>query len=303
MRTPSSRLACAVVASVLASCSGGGGAGQGGGGGLPFAARLQLDASAEPLRSDFQWAADRLAALVTGPEAGLGPESTDACGEGTSAVPITTGPGYLAIVARIEPIDGQGNIIALSGPCIVRRSDGLPIGGVVRIDAADLAALQGAGTVRAVILHEMLHVLGFGSLWDKMPGGSLLGQSGEADLFFSGGRSRAAFRDRDGGAAYSGTPVPVDSTGGTGTRGGHWRPNVFGGELMVPSVFSPDAPLSRTTLESLADLGWHVNAGLADPFTIASGSAGIPAAVGALESAGMGFDLSGDVLPGAPRVR
>jgi hypothetical protein len=146
----------------------------------------------------------------------------------------------------------------------------------------------------------MLHVLGFGTLWAGGPPGDLVGSPGGSDPFFSGVEGRAAFRDFNGGAAYGGTPVPVDGTGATGTRNGHWRASVFAAELMTPSVSGPTAPVSRTTLESLADLGWQVNGSLADPFEIASVLA---SPLSAPEPALDPVDLAGDLLAFAPLRR
>src|SRR4051794_6205534 len=51
------------------------------------------------------------------------------------------------------------------------------------------------------------------------------------------------------------TPVPVENTGGPGTRDSHWREAVFGNELMTGFVGPAGNPLSRTTVGSLQDLG------------------------------------------------
>ena len=65
------------------------------------------------------------------------------------------------------------------------------------------------------------------------------------------------------------TSVPVDNTGGAGTRDAHWRESIFTSELMTGYV-GPGAhlPLSRLTVASLADLGYQVNMEAADPFQI-----------------------------------
>jgi len=262
-----------------------------------FAVQLQyLQSSTEQAYSaDFQWAADRLATLIQGPVPGMHlDEQTDAdCGN----THITSETGELLVLASVEPMDGASGTLALSGPCIVRTSDGLPVLGIIRIDSADAPLLSASGMLRMVILHEMFHVLGFGSLWGPRSehGFEVISGAGGSDPFFTGAQARASFRDFNGGSSYQGTPVPVENAGGTASRDHHWRTSVFQDELMVAVMGSSPPPLSRTTLESLADLGWEVNAGATavDPsYTIAT--AGSNALRSASEAV---IDLGSDVLP------
>ena len=67
--------------------------------------------------------------------------------------------------ASVEPIDGVGGILGSAGPCLIRTTGGLTLYGVMRLDSADVTTLEVAGTFDEVILHEMGHVLGIGSLW------------------------------------------------------------------------------------------------------------------------------------------
>jgi hypothetical protein len=60
--------------------------------------------------------------------------------------------------------------------------------------------------------------------------------------------------------------VPVENTGGLGTRNGHWRETTFGNELMTGFLNSGKNPLSRLTIASLRDLGYIVNLSVADPY-------------------------------------
>jgi hypothetical protein len=236
-----------------------------------FGIQLQLQPGAEAYRADFQWAADRLAKAVIGPVPGLPDDPLHPTTCGSLVVPTTL--GSLVIAGSVEAIDGTRGTLALSSPCAVRTSDGLPVAGVVRIDSADILTLQAQGMLQAVILHEMLHVLGFGTLWPApspgRPGFNLLGSNQDgADLYFQGAESRAALRDFNGGSAYAGTPVPVESGLGVASRGSHWRESVFGVELMTPSISVTSSPLSRTTLESMVDLGYQVDPEQAEPFTL-----------------------------------
>ena len=86
-------------------------------------------------------------------------------------------------------------------------------------------------------LHEIGHVLGFGTLWDRF--GYLQDPASGAasrppDTHFRGELAIAAF-DRAGGASFPGAKVPVenDTTRYPGAEDSHWRESVFGDELMT----------------------------------------------------------------------
>ncbi|MDH5235040.1 MAG: Ig-like domain-containing protein [Gemmatimonadota bacterium] len=187
-----------------------------------------------------------------------------------------SGPGMnetvedLAIIVLLAPIDGQGGILGSAGPCILRGgSTGLTALGVMRFDAADLPALEANGSFNTVILHEMGHVLGIGTLWSRT--GLLLNpslpSSPGVDTRFTGVNSVAGF-DAIGGTTYTlGGKVPVEnSQGGAGTRDSHWRESVLQNELMTGFLGSGVTPLSMLTVRSLQDIGYTVNTGAADPF-------------------------------------
>jgi hypothetical protein len=144
-------------------------------------------------------------------------------------------------------------------------------------DVADIANLESNGLLEAVILHEMGHVLGIGTLWNLR--GLLvnpsLPESTGVDTHFSGANAIAAF-NTIGGANYSGQKVPVEnSQGGSGTRDAHWRDNLFFNELMTGFVNSGSNPLSIVTIRSLEDLGYGVNAGAADSYFLPLGGAAL----------------------------
>ena len=87
-------------------------------------------------------------------------------------------------------IDGPGLILGQAGPCYFRGSGSFPnliSIGIMTFDTFDLAALSAQGELNDVILHEMGHVLGFGTLWSNF---SLLNLSATQ---FSGANGLAAF--------------------------------------------------------------------------------------------------------------
>ncbi len=196
----------------------------------------------------------------------------------------------LIVVVSLREIDGPGGVLAGAQPCGVRAESMLPFLGVVQVDADDLDLLN-ADDQRELILHEVGHVLGIGSLWERF--GLLqnpsLGGRGQQDTHFSGPLAIAAFDDAGGAGYTEGEKVPVENRAGPGSGDVHWRQSVLRTELMTPfaSIGRPD-PLSAITIQSLADLGYVVNVKLAEPYTLSSAAA---AAADELELLHLGADV------------
>ncbi len=163
------------------------------------------------------------------------------------------------IDAAIVPIDGPGGILGAAGQCLTRTGTALTAYGMMRFDEADVADLETAGVFDDVILHEMGHVLGLGGVSWLTKVSGLLGP----DPVYTGIVARGAWDAITGG---DGVSVPVANTGGLGTRGKHWREADLGDELMTGYLSGPTQPLSTVTIGSLADLGYGVDMGAADPF-------------------------------------
>ena len=111
----------------------------------------------------------------------------------------------------------------------------------------------------------MGHLLGIGTLWDVNR--SLLTGAGTSDPRFVGVRGVAEWSTLGGSAA-----VPVENTGGSGTADSHWRETTFGTELMTGYISPGSNPLSKLSIASLADLGYHVNRSVADAYSLPAGS-------------------------------
>ena len=174
------------------------------------------------------------------------------------------------IVVVFEEIDGPGGTLGSAGQCWIRSASGLPSYGRMRFDAADLERQEQIGQLEELVLHEMGHVLGIGSFsWEDF--GLLRDPSSEGetlDTHFAGPLAIAAF-DEAGGTGYGGAKVPVENTGGPGTWNGHWREAVMEAELMTGwSEEGRAEPLSAITIQSLADLGYAVDATQADPYRL-----------------------------------
>jgi hypothetical protein len=173
----------------------------------------------------------------------------------------------LRITAQGSEIDGPGQILGQAGPVFLRPGNAgaaafLPATGEMQFDSADLANMEADGTLNDVITHEMGHVIGIGTVWTKK---HLLKGATTSNPTFQGTNAM-----REYGILRSMTPlpVPVENTGGSGTRNSHWRDAVFKAELMTGFVNVGGNPMSRVTIASLQDLGYQVNMAAAQPYQL-----------------------------------
>ena len=164
------------------------------------------------------------------------------------------------------PIDGQSGILGQAAPTSFRQN-GIPASGFMEFDTADLARMELDGSLVDVIIHEMGHVLGIGTIWGR---GGLITPNCRttANPVYFGENAMREFATILGVA--NPLPVPVANTGAEGTRCGHWREGVFGHELMTGFVNSGPNPISRLTIGALEDLGYEVNYDAADDYTLPS---------------------------------
>ncbi len=199
-------------------------------------------------RAAFDAAAARWSRVITGDLPGV-------------TLPNGTFIDDVSIDASIVAIDGAGDILGQAGPVDVRVSpDGLPYTGVMQFDAADVGPMEASGIFQGVVMHEMGHVLGLGTLWAGLVTGV-----GGADPQYIGVN---AVREYNAIFGVTGTSVPVENTGGPGTRDSHWREATMRTELMT-GFAEPGGvamPLSRITVGSLQDIGYTVDYNGADLF-------------------------------------
>jgi hypothetical protein len=241
-------------------------------------------------RNAFVNAAAKWSTIITGDLTPIPANlSNPACGSNAPALNMTIDD--VLIFARIENIDGPGQVLGSAGPCYYRSlSPSLPIIGQMRFDSSDLPGLEASGQFNDVILHEMGHVLGIGirvtisgspALWaphlvDPSPVGAPT-TAPSLDTYFSGSAAIAAFDQMMPG--YAGAKVPVANVGGGGSINSHWRESVLGSELMTPNLNSAvPNPLSILTVMSLQDIGYTVNPAAADMQVMSSMQADAAAA-------------------------
>ena len=170
----------------------------------------------------------------------------------------------MRIDAEAAPIDGPGRILGRAGPLYLRPGSFIPATGVMSFDAADLERMEFDGSLVSVIVHEMAHVLGFGTIFPRL--GLIVGAGGD-DPLFTGSAALAEYARLLGPAARP-RGVPLANVGGPGTRDGHWREAVFANELLTGFLDPGANPISRMTIAAFEDLGYSVDYDRADPYRL-----------------------------------
>ncbi len=241
--------------------------------------------------------------LIAGPN-GQGNFNVSQCNASFTSVPgINEVVDDVLIYASVEPIDGVGQVLGSAGPCVVRTNGRQAVLGTMRFDSADLQNLASLGRLGDIITHEMLHVVGLGTMWND-PGVNLLTGANTSDTRVIGALAAAACANDLGGATACPGYVPAEdcedlapgTNCGAGTRNSHWKESTFRTELMTGFAGATNL-LSRMTIQGMADLGYGVNLLAADPYTVP------PALMGALRVAGdVHAELSGDIALPTPTL-
>lgn len=224
----------------------------------------------------------------------------DAAAQRWKSLVLSGAPPYQVVATDIDPtgtcpsmlgevVDGtvlyvkiqnlnNPNILGSTGLCVIRDAGFLPVQALMILNSTAVATLETNNLLAPVILHEMGHALGFGTLWSiTIPGlGSIeLIQGGGscsapvANPTFSGAAARAAFYGAVAtGTTFTSIPVPIENTSGCGTAYSHWRKSTFGPELLTGFLSAGQAtPLSAMSVQSLRDIGYVVNDTGADTYT------------------------------------
>jgi PKD repeat protein len=208
--------------------------------------------------------------------AGLTPvplvRSAGTCG-GASVPALDETVDDLVVYIEFGPIDGPEGILGSAGPCRIRGTL-QPLLGGMRFDTADLATLESRGQLGDVMLHELGHVLGIGTVWQLAGLAEDLTDPAPApinDSWFSGAFATSAFLAIGGDEYDDGPIVPIENDNvafSEGSLNRHWRESVFENELMSPAIGTGANPLSVVTSESLRDLGYEVTSSPADPYSL-----------------------------------
>lgn len=191
----------------------------------------------------------------------------------------------LTITVSLPEIDGVSGVLGSAGPNTATYYDDNPFGaptvalyytttGSMQFDVADVDSMIAGNSFYGVVLHEMAHVLGIGTLWTyntNLNGTDYpLYTTGSGQYF--GPNALAAWQSEFGqtGATY----VPVELGGGAGTANGHWNEvdNQGGLTGITSSLTGMDFAyelmtgwtdgtffLSEVTLGGLDDLGYVID--------------------------------------------
>ncbi|MDE0605167.1 MAG: Ig-like domain-containing protein [bacterium] len=245
----------------------------------------------------FRNAAEKWMAVLADTELPDMPVSADiptGCWDLTSDRRVDTVDDLLLVVS-VRHIDGSGGTLASAGSCRSRDDSLLPWMGMIEFDEADLNVIAENGGVEEVVRHEMAHTLGFNRFhWGRMDlianptlTWLLFGwlHSPGEDAHFTGPLARAAFNEAGGSSYTDGGKVPLENCLGSGSGDSHWRERywsdalhdsgcregevLLGGELMSPIyTLGQSSPLSRITLQALADMGYTVDLDEAETYSL-----------------------------------
>ncbi|SFI62632.1 leishmanolysin-related zinc metalloendopeptidase [Albimonas pacifica] len=258
-----------------------------------FQANLLASADTQPLTSEIVAAATQAKTTLDGLITGYATQTLGAFYDtyGLGGAPAL---GY-DFEFRLTDLDGDGGTLA-QALVYTPITDGdfvLPYAARIEIDAADLTLMNDASILADVLLHEMIHGLGFSSYFWEANG--LLA----APDAYVGSYALAAY---DLEYPSAGGFIPLEDVGGAGTAGSHWDEEGFGnsasdssfsGELMTGFI-GAEGFLSQTSIFSLQDIGYALGGSLSytGPFgtiTAYAAPVPVPAAGGLLASALLGL--------------
>ena len=177
----------------------------------------------------------------------------------------------VVIEVALAPIDGPRGILGQAGPRFVRTDDFLTLSGIMFFDVDDLDFLEEIDLFEEVIVHEMGHVLGVGTLWNTAPFGfdRTLRAGPVTNPYFTGAKANV-FWNAEGGEFE----LPIENMGGPGTALGHWRESTLRNELMTGFLNLGENPLSRITAGSMKDLGYGA-ASVGESYDLPKGTPGV----------------------------
>lgn len=166
----------------------------------------------------------------------------------------------LTIGFSVGYIDGASDVLGRAGPDY--SVGGFAISGFMEFDSADLEWMSQQGNLlNEVVLHEMGHVIGIGTLWSKFVTPSNCNAAFDAGyagvVSFNGSKAVSSLPLIN--APNSLNYVPVENNYTAGTRCAHWKEDTFKNELMTGYVSNKGNPLSWTTAFALEDLGYVID--------------------------------------------
>ena len=214
-----------------------------------------------------RWAEAILAAAPVEPTPSTLPAGS--CGKAQSEPIVNEVITRLRLYVMFDSLDGRGGAVAAAGPCVVARgpshrpgNPARPVIGIIWVDSTDLrTGVFSTALWHNVLVHEIGHVLGIGTLWHS--DAYIHGRDG-TEPHYIGANAVREWRTLGG----EGIGLDIETNGSGGTAGAHWSDRTYQNEVMTGWVGSGLQPLSLLTLGALADFGWVVDYGQADPYTL-----------------------------------
>jgi hypothetical protein len=148
----------------------------------------------------------------------------------------------ISITAELGAIDGLYGVLGQAGPTSLRTGSNLPATAQMQFDIVDVNDM-GVAVFSEVVLHEMSHSLGFGSIWDRLG----LVSNGN----YTGTAANDAFHAL-GGTGF----IQVEQDGGAGTAGSHWDEKLYDNELMTGYINDGNNYFSEMSVASFKDMGY-----------------------------------------------
>lgn len=156
----------------------------------------------------------------------------------------------LYISAELGSIDGKGGTLGYAGITDMWRGTEFTAAGAMKFDTADVSKFYNLGVWDDIVTHEIMHVLGFGSLWNY-GSNPLVASAGK----YTGAAALSAYNAATGRKnAY----IPVETDGGSGTANSHWDEAALDKENMTGYTENSGNYMSKYSVMSLADLGYNV---------------------------------------------
>eukprot|EP00977_Amphora_coffeiformis_P015312 scaffold4503_cov167-Amphora_coffeaeformis.AAC.11 len=164
---------------------------------------------------------------------------------------------YVAVKVANETLDGESGSVAQGGPRFITGTRTI-VSGLITIDPADLNSSIADGSFFNTILHEFLHVVGVGTLWEEEVVGEDLIIDAPTATYLA--PEALAFWNQLGCSG----DLQLDSDLG------HWDEDCLKDEIMTPTYTAGEPMIfSNITMAALEDIGYTVDRSQAESFTLA----------------------------------
>jgi hypothetical protein len=178
-------------------------------------------------------------------------------------IPFSSFDRPQTLTINVQGTFRNDSVLAFAGPSQLARTSNnrqLPTAGSATINTRYNADYNRTPSfLRDTMIHEFGHVMGIGTLWET--GQNLIDRA--SVTYRANTNAGWAYGEMLG--TFSPAAVPVEPN-----IFGHWDEGRFREELMTPRAEGPGiaTPLSQLTIASLRDLGWNVNYGAAQPYSL-----------------------------------